>query len=422
MPGEVEVLETHVDMEDNLKEVKPPHDQAFYMVLGPDLYPHQDTHLIQEDHKVLEVAEHPHQAPRRRSPPLPNPGGPQGPGGGGGGPPPGPPSIGPRGDPPGPPGGLGNNPPNPPGPGGNPGGGGGGGGGGSGRGGGPGPAPVPHRQPRQNRQPQPQPAAPNPLHRADPAMVTILDRLIATEERKQEDAEQFHKASQKFTMFPTSKFDGTEPSKAYDHWTDFMRYYRYTTDNNVLHCDNYDDFKTVFELSLSGIAITWFRGMKDKFQTIAQFKAAFLGRFNRWGQTQKQLTNAWHTLRFDMQKEDFNAFTLDVRLLGDIMHMTPEQTLDKFKDSFDSEISAHLLKANDIEAATAKVQQLIYLYRNNYMPTSACTVLLHEHVEPRTILEHQLAERDTTTQVLNSHTVDDKYNDNDSTVHPETKS
>ena len=253
-------------------------------------------------------------------------------------------------------------------------------------------------------------------------MVTILDRLIAAEERKQEDTEQFHKVSQKFTMFPTNKFDGTEPSKAYDHWTDFMRYYRYATDNNVLHRDNYDDFKTVFELSLSGIAITWFQGMKDKFQIIAQFKAAFLGRFNRWGQTQKQLMNAWHTLRFDMQKEDLDAFTLDVRLLGDIMHMTPEQTLDKFKDSFDSEISAHLLEANDIEAAKAKAQQLIYLYQNKYMPASFSTVLLHEHVEPRTILEHQLAERETTTQVLNSHAVNDKYNDNDSTVHPKTKS
>ena len=173
-------------------------------------------------------------------------------------------------------------------------------------------------------------------------MVAILDRLIAAEERKQEDTKQFHKVSQKFMMFSTNKFDGTEPSKAYDHWTDFMRYYRYAIDNNVLCHDNYDDFKTVFELSLSGIAITWFRGMKDKFQTIAQFKAAFLGRFNRWGQTQKQLKNAWHTLRFDMQKEDLEAFTLDVRLLGDIMHITPEQTFDKFKDSFDSEISAHL--------------------------------------------------------------------------------
>ena len=111
-------------------------------------------------------------------------------------------------------------------------------------------------------------------------MVAILDRLIVAEERKQEDAEEFHKVSQRFTMFPTTKFDSLEPSKAYDHWTDFIRYYRYATDNNVLCRDNFDDFKTVFELSLSGITITWFRGMKDKFQTIAQFKAAFSGRFN----------------------------------------------------------------------------------------------------------------------------------------------
>ena len=68
VPGEVEVLETHMVAEDNLKEVMLPQDLAFYMVLDPHQYPHQDTHLIQEDHKALEAAEHSHQALRRRSP------------------------------------------------------------------------------------------------------------------------------------------------------------------------------------------------------------------------------------------------------------------------------------------------------------------------------------------------------------------
>ena len=122
-----------------------------------------------------------------------------------------------------------------------------------------------------------------------------------------------------------------------------------------------------------------------------------------------------------MQKEDLDAFTLDVRLLGDIMHMTPKQTLDKFKDLFDSEISAHLLEANDIEAAKAKAQQLIYLYRNKYMPNTASTVLLHEQIQPRTILEHQLAETEDHTQVLNLHTVDDKYCDSNKMIHSDTK-
>ena len=66
--GEIEVLETHMEAEDNLKEVVPPQDLAFYMVLDPHQYPHQDTRLIQEDHKALEAVEHPHQAPQEEEP------------------------------------------------------------------------------------------------------------------------------------------------------------------------------------------------------------------------------------------------------------------------------------------------------------------------------------------------------------------
>ena len=32
-----------------------------------------------------------------------------------------------------------------------------------------------------------------------------------------------------------------------------------------LTIDDYNQFVRVFELSLSGVAITWFRGMKDKY-------------------------------------------------------------------------------------------------------------------------------------------------------------
>ena len=53
-------------------------------------------------------------------------------------------------------------------------------------------------------------------------------------------------------MFPTDKFDGSEPGKAYDHWVDFMHYYRYATDTGVLTRDDYTQFVKVFELSLSG--------------------------------------------------------------------------------------------------------------------------------------------------------------------------
>ena len=133
--------------------------------------------------------------------------------------------------------------------------------------------------------------------------------------------------------------------------------------------------------------------MKDKYNTVEDFKAAFLGRFNRWGQTTKQLSHAWNTLRFDMQKSDLDRFTMDLRLLGDILHMTPEQTLEKFIDSFDSEISAHLLEVQDIESAKTKAQQLIFLYQNKQSGISSNTMLLHDKPKPHMVLEHELAQR-----------------------------
>ena len=94
-----------------------------------------------------------------------------------------------------------------------------------------------------------------------------------------------------------------------------------------------------------------------------------------------------------MQKGDLDAFTIDLRLLGDILHMTPEQTLEKFKDSFDSEIVAHLLEADDIETAKNKAQQLIFLYQNKQGTAASTTMLLHEAKIQHEVLEHQLAER-----------------------------
>ena len=95
-----------------------------------------------------------------------------------------------------------------------------------------------------------------------------------------------------------------------------------------------------------------------------------------------------------MQKSDLDKFTLDLRLLGDILHMTPQQTLEKFIDSFDSEISAHLLEVQDIETAQTKAQQLIFLYQNKQSNVSSNTMLLHDKVKPRVVLEHELAQRD----------------------------
>ena len=281
------------------------------------------------------------------------------------------------------------NPPPPP-----PGGGGGGAGGGGGGGGGGGDQLAQAQRPHRNRgNANVNNNNPPNLQNSDPAVVALLNRLVTAKEKKRDETEENRKINQKFTMFPSDKFDGSDPGKAYDHWVDFMRYYRYATDTGVLTRDDYPQFMRVFELSLSGIAITWFRGMKDKYNNIQELKAAFLGRFNCWGQTNKQLSHAWNTLRFNMQKSDLDKFTIELRLLGDILHMTPEHTLEKFIDSFDSEISAHLLEVQDIETAKMKAQQLIFLYQNKQSGVSSNTLLLHDKSKPHVVLEHKLAQR-----------------------------
>ena len=220
-------------------------------------------------------------------------------------------------------------------------------------------------------------------------MLVLLDRLVQAEENKREETEKNMKQSQLFVMFPPDKFDGSDPSRSYDHWTIFMRYYSYVTEANIsLHA--YQDFVEVFGLSLAGVAITWFRGIKNTHTILEEIKAAFLGRFNKWGQTMKQLSNAWNTLQFDMLKDDLDSYTLELRLLGDILHMTLEQVLEKFKDSFNSNISAHLLEADDIETAKVKAQQLIFLYQNK-QSTTATSVLLHSSADTHELHEHELA-------------------------------
>ena len=46
-------------------------------------------------------------------------------------------------------------------------------------------------------------------------------------------------------------------------------------------------FREQFVLTLSGIAYSWFKQVIPNYQTMQDVKAAFLKRFNEWGQTIK---------------------------------------------------------------------------------------------------------------------------------------
>ena len=144
-------------------------------------------------------------------------------------------------------------------------------------------------------------------------------------------------------------------------------------------------------MTLTGIAYTWFKQIQDNFNDINDVKAAFLKRFNEWGQTVKQHMTAWNSLKFDVQKHDMDVFTRKLKLLASILYMTDEQTLEKFKDSFDTSIAAHLIECITLTEAREKAEQLVFLYKST-TPVSAATVLIHsDPQEAKEVQEHQLA-------------------------------
>ena len=124
---------------------------------------------------------------------------------------------------------------------------------------------------------------------------------------------------------------------------------------------------------------------------------------------------AWNGLKFDVQKHDMDIFTRKLKLLASILYMTDDQTLEKFKDSFDTTIAAHLIECNTLTEARAKAEQLVFLYKST-LPASAPTVLIHDAPgDPKEINEHLLAPVGRTDKKNSNH--EDKprqFNNNDS--------
>ena len=48
-------------------------------------------------------------------------------------------------------------------------------------------------------------------------------------------------------------------------------------------------------------------------------KQAFLKRLNPWGNTKRQQQDAWNKLKFDMTKNDVDAFVVDMKMLASIL-------------------------------------------------------------------------------------------------------
>ena len=108
-------------------------------------------------------------------------------------------------------------------------------------------------------------------------------------------------------------------------------------------------------------------------------KQAFLKRSNPWGDTRCQQQDAWNKLKFDMTKDDVDAFVVDMKMLASILGHNDDVITEKFKDIFpDPNIEAALIAMDDFATMQTKAKQLVHIYKPAHdSPMASAAILVH---------------------------------------------
>ena len=194
---------------------------------------------------------------------------------------------------------------------------------------------------------------PNPaLQGADLAPVQILQMMQNRNANRDNSQKQF-------LMFPKESFTGQDKKKAKSHWAKFSKYLDYQNQQGTIPRDlqHLPEIISMFKLTLQDIALGWFETESPNWQTEDQVKQAFLKRFNPWGDTRCQQQDAWNKLKFDMTKDDVDAFVVDMKMLASILGHNDNVIKEKFKDIFPDP---------DIEAALIAMDNFGKLRSNNW--------------------------------------------------------
>ena len=167
------------------------------------------------------------------------------------------------------------------------------------------------------------------LQGADPALAQILQIM----QNRDANRDNSHK---QFLMFPKESFTGQDKKLAKRHWAEFSKYLDYQNQQGTIPRDqqHLPEIISMFKLTLQDIALGWFETESPNWQTEEQVKQEFLKRFNPWGDTRRQQQDAWNKLKFDMMKDDVDAFVVDMKMLASILGHNDEMIMEKFKDIF----------------------------------------------------------------------------------------
>ena len=180
-------------------------------------------------------------------------------------------------------------------------------------------------------------------------------------------------------MFPKESFTGQDKKLAKSHWAEFSKYLDYQNQQGTIPRDQQHLPKIIsmFKLTLQDIALGWFETESPNWQTEDQVKQEFLKRFNPWGDTRHQQQDAWNKLKFDMTKDDVDAFMVDMKMLASILGHNDEMIMEKFKDIFpDPNIEATLIAMDDFAAMQTKAKQLVQIYKPAHSTNIASAAIL----------------------------------------------
>ena len=122
-------------------------------------------------------------------------------------------------------------------------------------------------------------------------------------------------------------------------------------------------------------------------------KQAFLKRFNPWGDTRCQQQDAWNKLKFDMTKNDVDAFVVDMKMLASILGHNDDVITEKFKDIFpDPNIEAALIAMDNFVAMQMKAKELVQIYKPAHVSpmASAAILFIQRVIHPQKASRHNL--------------------------------
>ena len=201
----------------------------------------------------------------------------------------------------------------------------------------------------------------------------ILQTLATNTQNQEKLANEQKLESNKYFMFPKTELLRDNVLEAKQHWKNMEKYV------NTQQCYNTiasrAELCDAFSNTLLGHAYQWFQTVHNDIINTYDLEIAFLKKFNKWGDTERDFTRAWNKLAFNADTHTVHGFAHEHDLLTAFIGATNAQIIDKFREAFPPEIESQLMDINDLEILIIKAHQLIQLFKPKQSTTG--TVLAH---------------------------------------------